>query len=693
MSGILKRKFEEVEAAAPSPCTSPRGSEGDEVCSSESGNSRDSLNPSAPRLSPASILKREKRMRMRRVQFEAVTVYYFSRRQGFTSVPSQGGSTLGMSRRHSCVRQYTLGEFAREQERIHRDMLRDHLKEEKLNSLKLRLTKNGAVESEEASALTLDDISDDDLDLDNTEVDEYFFLQPLTTKKRRALLRSSGVKKIDVEEKHELRAIRISREDCGCDCKVFCDPETCACSMAGIKCQVDRMSFPCGCSKEGCSNSTGRIEFNPIRVRTHFLHTIMKLELEKSREQQQQQQQQQQTVQQQVAAGNGYHGDTNGLCGPLAQAQTPHGLEFSLSDSVQQTAIMHLQAAEEMDEGLEDDEEEEEEEEEEDDEEDDDEDENEEDEEDDESEENSSLCSGLSDSSTQSLAASDSEDEEDEDEEEDEEDEEEEEVEEEKQVDFQNGLSNGNTTSSTTTTSTTTSILATTNNTTTTSINIKNANDNSDTNCNSSTPVTHSESQCYTNGLGAQDNHTNGNTFFMSPPTEYYQLKNATTTTAPANQEAFRESPAFHDRITNGNGVVPQAVPFSIAPAQPYADYMQQSDEQFSTNNNTCHFTTLTNRASSSPVISCHTSEQDKAPAAKMAFAEQSGQSSLMQIEFQNYLNNNGHERYATNGNCFGPEPLGAAEAVHSLPEVPALVPDPTKGPPLLESLQEVTPV
>lgn len=80
-------------------------------------------------------------MRTQRVHFEKVTVYYFSRRQGFTSVPSQGGSTLGMSSRHSSVRQYTLGEFAKEQERIHRDMLRDHLKEEKLNSIKLRVGK------------------------------------------------------------------------------------------------------------------------------------------------------------------------------------------------------------------------------------------------------------------------------------------------------------------------------------------------------------------------------------------------------------------------------------------------------------------------------------------------------------------------------------------------------------------------
>lgn len=41
------------------------------------------------------------------------------------------------------------------------------------------------------------------------------------------------------------------------------------------------MSFPCGCSQNGCHNVTGRIEFNPVRVRTHFLHTIMKLDSEK----------------------------------------------------------------------------------------------------------------------------------------------------------------------------------------------------------------------------------------------------------------------------------------------------------------------------------------------------------------------------------------------------------------------------
>uniref|UniRef100_A0A8C4YQB3 Cysteine and serine rich nuclear protein 3 n=2 Tax=Gopherus evgoodei TaxID=1825980 RepID=A0A8C4YQB3_9SAUR len=381
MSGILKRKFEEVDGS--SPCSSVRESD-DDISSSESADSGDSVNPSTSNhFTPSSILKRGEAEKDKECHFNCVTVYYFTRRQGFTSVPSQGGSTLGMSTRHNSVRQYSLGEFAMEQERLHREMLRDHLREEKLNSLKLKMTKNGTVESEEANTLTLDDISDDDIDLDNTEVDEYFFLQPLPTKKRRALLRASGVKKIDVEEKHELRAIRLSREDCGCDCRVFCDPETCTCSLAGIKCQVDRMSFPCGCTKEGCSNTAGRIEFNPIRVRTHFLHTIMKLELEKNREQQ-------------VPALNGCHSEVSAHTSSLSTV--PHPVEYSLAENFEietdpQAAVMHLQSTEDLDCPGEDEEEE---------------------------EDGSSFCSGVTDSSTQSLAPSESDDDDEEEEEEEE---------------------------------------------------------------------------------------------------------------------------------------------------------------------------------------------------------------------------------------------------------------------------------
>lgn len=68
-----------------------------------------------------------------------MTVYYFARRQGFTSVPSQGGSSLGMAQRHNSVRRYTLCEFAQEQEVNHREILREHLKEEKLHAKKMKV--------------------------------------------------------------------------------------------------------------------------------------------------------------------------------------------------------------------------------------------------------------------------------------------------------------------------------------------------------------------------------------------------------------------------------------------------------------------------------------------------------------------------------------------------------------------------
>lgn len=47
---------------------------------------------------------------------------------------------------------------------------------------------------------------------------------------------------------------------------------------------MDHSFFPCGCTRDGCGNTEGRIEFNPNRVQTHYIHTIMKLEMEKTRE-------------------------------------------------------------------------------------------------------------------------------------------------------------------------------------------------------------------------------------------------------------------------------------------------------------------------------------------------------------------------------------------------------------------------
>lgn len=72
----------------------------------------------------------------------------------------------------------------------------------------------------------------------DVESESTGFLQPVPVRQRRALLKAAGVRKIDPTEKDDCRAIRNSREFCGCNCRGYCDPETCFCSLSGIKCQV-----------------------------------------------------------------------------------------------------------------------------------------------------------------------------------------------------------------------------------------------------------------------------------------------------------------------------------------------------------------------------------------------------------------------------------------------------------------------
>ncbi|XP_042203718.1 uncharacterized protein LOC121853564 isoform X2 [Homarus americanus] len=230
----------------------------------------------------------------RGIQFEGVTVFYFPRSQGFTCVPSQGGSSLGMSRRHSHIRQFSLAEHAVEQRRAHREYLMRLRQQRSARERRDSSSRGSSSEDSEENSEEASDLSDSELDADS-----YYFLQPLPIRQRRALLRQAGICHIEGLEKEECKDIRISREMCGCQCKVYCDPDTCQCAEAGIKCQVDRHNFPCGCSREGCGNAYGRIEFNPIRVRTHFIHTLMRLEIEKRQHHQQQHHQQQQQWQHQ----------------------------------------------------------------------------------------------------------------------------------------------------------------------------------------------------------------------------------------------------------------------------------------------------------------------------------------------------------------------------------------------------------
>ncbi|XP_020826265.1 cysteine/serine-rich nuclear protein 1 [Phascolarctos cinereus] len=286
MSGLLKRKFDQLDDDTSASSASSSFSRSCSPTSSSESSGWDSdeeFHPAAfgPRdLITPSILKKTRRS-AGSVNFAGVTVFYFPRCQGFTSVPSRGGCTLGMVRRHHACCHFTLEEFAQEQSHSRKEKLRMRLREEKLEALKWKLKASGVQEPEEMHQLPVEEA---DVEVTDEELDSGAFLQPYSARQRRRLLRAVGVRRIDREEKQELQAIRLSREDCGCKCQDVCDPETCGCSVAGVKCQMDHTSFPCGCTKDGCGNPEGRVEFNQARVQTHSLHTLTRLELESRQE-------------------------------------------------------------------------------------------------------------------------------------------------------------------------------------------------------------------------------------------------------------------------------------------------------------------------------------------------------------------------------------------------------------------------
>lgn len=207
----------------------------------------------------------------RNIQFNGVTVYYFPRIQGFTCVPSQGGCTLGMSPKHCEQKSFSLSEHMAEQKRIHRQQMLDRSPRPPsslsnhssvnaiLNSAPISLsvpTSSGTLSitssvsqsanDDRSQSSTEESDSEEDILSDNSsselDTETIGFLQPVSQRQRRALLKAAGVEEIASSEKNECRDIRASREFCGCSCRDYCDPETCFCSQSGIKCQV-RNSF------------------------------------------------------------------------------------------------------------------------------------------------------------------------------------------------------------------------------------------------------------------------------------------------------------------------------------------------------------------------------------------------------------------------------------------------------------------
>lgn len=173
----------------------------------------------------------------RNIQFSGVTVYYFPRIQGFTCIPSQGGCTLGMGPHHYEQKSFSLSEHTVEQKRLHRQQMLEQNPRPLTN-----LTTATNATDERSRSSTEESDSEEELLSDNSsselDTETNGFLQPVPQRQRRALLKAAGIREIASFEKNDCRDIRASREFCGCNCRDYCDPDTCLCSQAGIKCQV-----------------------------------------------------------------------------------------------------------------------------------------------------------------------------------------------------------------------------------------------------------------------------------------------------------------------------------------------------------------------------------------------------------------------------------------------------------------------
>ena len=160
----------------------------------------------------------------KQVRFGEVTIYHFPRKQGFVSVPSSGGTTLGMARKHVLIEKIQVN-----------------------------------------------------FEVDGVTIGDRKPFAPVAQKARKTILKTAGVRRILKKEEQDCAQLRLSRIICGCSCGDICCPQTCECILSGIACQVDYGRFPCSCQANGCQNNHGRKQYNPSVVEKHYFETFSRL--------------------------------------------------------------------------------------------------------------------------------------------------------------------------------------------------------------------------------------------------------------------------------------------------------------------------------------------------------------------------------------------------------------------------------
>lgn len=190
--------------------------------------------------------------RRRKIKFSGLNVHYFDRRQGESTVPTEGDVSLDMHNTHHTHRYFSLSTGKRPQ-------------------LNLSLYEDDELSEDEVI------YPDSDEDRDYDEYTSAKTIPRINQRHRIKLLKKSGVK---VEKNpFAIDSLRNMRSVCGCSCENgVCLPATCECALVGINCQVDGGEYPtipCNCFAETCTNPEGRIFYDPEAVHQFRHRTIM----------------------------------------------------------------------------------------------------------------------------------------------------------------------------------------------------------------------------------------------------------------------------------------------------------------------------------------------------------------------------------------------------------------------------------
>uniref|UniRef100_A0A914I9R9 Cysteine/serine-rich nuclear protein N-terminal domain-containing protein n=1 Tax=Globodera rostochiensis TaxID=31243 RepID=A0A914I9R9_GLORO len=242
----------------------------------------------------------------RHVNFGNVEVFRFAFAQGRDTVPTHGGVSLGMENTHHARHLFQQGEYAKyckaekrtkmcrwqAAQRVVKNARTSGRRKRKLAPKRQRSKKRKFVadkrveQSTSSSEAEEDSLSASEEEEESSMFDQFHLLEPT----RRVLLANCGV---TIEENIANESLHVveTRARCGCRCDgQKCVPELCECALDGIQCQVDVLdesnpfnSYPCTCSAQSCGNPKGRVELDPLRIRNHFMQTLMRLKAAKKK--------------------------------------------------------------------------------------------------------------------------------------------------------------------------------------------------------------------------------------------------------------------------------------------------------------------------------------------------------------------------------------------------------------------------